>query len=95
LRLFHYQTPPFGFVGHLHNFIYRLAPRGNNNPDNKSSCQCHDQKSTPKTIKLVLDTNVFIFGIFWLSTPVKILNAWQDKIPKMISLNKLVKKYLK
>ena len=29
-------------------------------------------------IKFVLDTNVFISGIFWSGAPAKILDSWQE-----------------
>jgi len=37
-------------------------------------------------MKVVLDTNIFISGIFWLGNPNKIVNAWRDgKIDIIIS----------
>lgn len=36
--------------------------------------------------KLVLDTNVFISGIFWSGPPAKILNAWHEKVKIVCSL---------
>ncbi|MEN9450204.1 MAG: hypothetical protein RJA83_818 [Pseudomonadota bacterium] len=44
-------------------------------------------------IKLVLDTNVFISGIFWSGTPSKILNAWHEKILKIVSSLEILDEY--
>jgi len=30
-------------------------------------------------IKAILDTNVFISGVFWKGTPFEILKAWQEQ----------------
>lgn len=30
-------------------------------------------------IKLVLDTNVLVSGIFWSGVPAKIIDAWHEK----------------
>ncbi len=35
-------------------------------------------------IKLVLDTNVLISGVFWSGVPAKIIDAWHKKIVKVI-----------
>ena len=35
-------------------------------------------------IKFILDTNVFVSGIFWSGPPYKILEAWQTKKLKLI-----------
>lgn len=44
-------------------------------------------------IKLVLDTNVFISGIFWSGTPAKILNAWHEKMIKIVSSLEILDEY--
>ncbi len=39
-------------------------------------------------IRLLLDTNVFVSGIFWSGPPAKILDAWHKKTLKVVcSLN--------
>ena len=35
-------------------------------------------------IRLLLDTNVFISGIFWSGAPAKILDAWHKKTLKIV-----------
>ncbi len=30
-------------------------------------------------MRIILDTNVFVSGIFWTGAPCRILEAWQDK----------------
>ena len=44
-------------------------------------------------IKLILDTNVFISGIFWSGTPAKILNAWHEKMLKIVSSLEILDEY--
>lgn len=44
-------------------------------------------------IKLVLDTNVFVSGIFWSGPPAKILNAWHEKKIKIICFLEILDEY--
>ncbi len=44
-------------------------------------------------IKLILDTNVFISGVFWSGTPAKILNAWHEKMLKIVSSLEILDEY--
>ena len=44
-------------------------------------------------IKLILDTNVFISGIFWSGTPAKILNAWYEKKIKIVCALEILDEY--
>ena len=44
-------------------------------------------------IKFVLDTNVFISGIFWSGAPAKILNSWQENKIKMICSLDILEEY--
>jgi putative PIN family toxin of toxin-antitoxin system len=44
-------------------------------------------------IKLILDTNVFISGIFWSGTPAKILNAWHERKIKIICSLEILDEY--
>ena len=44
-------------------------------------------------IKLILDTNVFISGIFWSGTPAKILNAWYEKKIKIVCSLEILDEY--
>jgi predicted nucleic acid-binding protein len=34
---------------------------------------------TPPKVKAILDTNVFISGVFWKGPPFEILKAWQEQ----------------
>ena len=44
-------------------------------------------------IKLVLDTNVFMSGIFWSGHPERILNAWSDEKIKLIVSPEILNEY--
>ncbi|MFZ2486305.1 MAG: putative toxin-antitoxin system toxin component, PIN family [Candidatus Rickettsiella isopodorum] len=44
-------------------------------------------------IKLVLDINVFVSGIFWSAPPAKILNAWHEKRIKIIYSLEILDEY--
>jgi putative PIN family toxin of toxin-antitoxin system len=43
--------------------------------------------------KLVLDTNVFVSGIFWSGPPAKILNAWHEKKIKIVCSLEILDEY--
>ncbi len=44
-------------------------------------------------IRAVVDTNVFISGIFWSGTPLKVLEAWIDGRFKLIVSNEILVEY--
>ncbi len=44
-------------------------------------------------IRLVLDTNVFISGIFWSGAPSKIINAWYDEKIKIVCSLDIIEEY--
>lgn len=44
-------------------------------------------------VKLVLDTNVFVSGIFWSGPPAKILNAWHEKKIKIVCSLEILDEY--
>lgn len=44
-------------------------------------------------IKLILDTNVFISGIFWSGPPAKILDAWHGKKIKIVCSLEILDEY--
>ncbi|HVV68187.1 MAG TPA: putative toxin-antitoxin system toxin component, PIN family [Gammaproteobacteria bacterium] len=44
-------------------------------------------------MKIVLDTNVLISGIFWSGPPYKILKAWQNKKIKLVLSEEILKEY--
>lgn len=46
-------------------------------------------------IKLVLDTNVFMSGIFWSGPPAKILDAWQERKIKIITSPSILDEYVR
>lgn len=46
-------------------------------------------------IKLVLDTNVFMSGIFWLGYPGRILDAWSDGKIKFIVSPEILNEYVR
>jgi putative PIN family toxin of toxin-antitoxin system len=46
-------------------------------------------------IRIVLDTNVLMSGIFWSGFPAKILEAWQEKKLKMIISPEILDEYIR
>lgn len=46
-------------------------------------------------MKIVLDTNVFISGIFWKGSPSKILNLWANNKIEVVVTKKIVSEYLR
>lgn len=46
-------------------------------------------------IKLVLDTNVFMSGIFWAGHPARILDAWSDGKIKLIVSPDILNEYVR
>ena len=46
-------------------------------------------------IRIVLDTNVFMSGIFWSGNPGKILDAWSDKKIKLIFSREILDEYIR
>lgn len=42
---------------------------------------------------IVLDTNVFVSGIFWSGPPAKILNAWHEKRIEIVSSLEILDEY--
>lgn len=44
-------------------------------------------------IKLVLDTNVLVSGIFWSGVPAKIIDAWHKKTVKVICSLEILDEY--
>lgn len=44
-------------------------------------------------MKIVLDTNVLISGIFWKGTPYKILEAWQQNRFSIVASKKILNEY--
>lgn len=45
--------------------------------------------------RLVLDTNVFLSGIFWSGPPAKILDAWQSNKIKLIFSPAILEEYVR
>lgn len=43
--------------------------------------------------KIVLDTNVFVSGIFWSGPPSRILQAWQQRAIKLIISQDILNEY--
>ena len=46
-------------------------------------------------IKIVLDTNVFISGIFWSGPPAKILSAWEQGMIKVVYSRDVLDEYIR
>jgi len=46
-------------------------------------------------IKIVLDTNVLMSGIFWSGYPQKILNRWHDKKIQFILSAEIIEEYVR
>ncbi len=46
-------------------------------------------------MKIVLDTNVFISGVFWKGNPHKILNLWIDNKLEIIITEKILDEYIR
>jgi putative PIN family toxin of toxin-antitoxin system len=46
-------------------------------------------------MKIVLDTNVLISGVFWGGTPFKILELWQEKRLEVLASEMILDEYLK
>lgn len=46
-----------------------------------------------KTTKVVIDTNVFVSGIFFSGPPYRILNAWQDGRIKIAVTEEIIEEY--
>src|SRR5579863_2578871 len=44
-------------------------------------------------IRIVLDTNVFVSGIFWSGPPHQILTAWQKNIIEIITSQEIISEY--
>jgi len=44
-------------------------------------------------VKIVLDTNVFISGIFWSGPPYQILKAWQQRKIELIVSQEILNEY--
>ena len=52
-------------------------------------------KRRGSVIKIVLDTNVFVSGIFWSGPPYKILDAWQSGKVTIISSAEILDEYIR
>jgi len=46
-------------------------------------------------IRIVLDTNVFMSGIFWSGNPGKILDAWSNKKIILIFSKEIIDEYIR
>jgi putative PIN family toxin of toxin-antitoxin system len=46
-------------------------------------------------MKIVLDTNLIVSGIFWGGTPAKILELWQRKKIQLLASEPILDEYLK
>lgn len=46
-------------------------------------------------MKIVLDTNVFVSGIFWSGPPSRILEAWQKKTVSFVVTPEILDEYLR
>jgi uncharacterized protein len=44
-------------------------------------------------VKIVLDTNVFVSGIFFTESPYQILDAWRKHKVRLLASPKIIKKY--
>ena len=44
-------------------------------------------------MKIVLDTNALISGIFWKGTPYKILELWEEGEVNLVVTKKIIKEY--
>lgn len=45
-------------------------------------------------IRIILDTNVFVSGIFWGGVPLQILQAWEDKKLKFVFSQEILEEYI-
>ncbi len=45
--------------------------------------------------RIVLDTNVFISGIFWSGPPAKILSAWESGFIKLVYSSDILAEYIR
>ncbi len=48
-----------------------------------------------KTLKVVLDTNVFVSGIFFTGPPYKIIRAWQDNLIQIAVTEEIIEEYIR
>jgi putative PIN family toxin of toxin-antitoxin system len=46
-------------------------------------------------MKIIIDTNVFMSGIFWSGTPAKILKAWHDKKMDIVLSAEILDEYIR
>jgi len=44
-------------------------------------------------VKVILDTNVFISGVFFSGPPHQILNAWRDGVIKLVISQDILSEY--
>src|SRR6185295_13219172 len=42
-------------------------------------CPDCDPEDAPAPVRIVLDTNVLMSGLFWRGTPARILDGWRDR----------------
>ncbi|MFA7486160.1 MAG: putative toxin-antitoxin system toxin component, PIN family, partial [Phycisphaerae bacterium] len=48
-----------------------------------------------KTLKVILDTNVFVSGIFFTGPPYKIIRAWQDNRIQIAVTEEIIEEYIR
>jgi putative PIN family toxin of toxin-antitoxin system len=46
-------------------------------------------------IRVIIDTNVLMSGVFWSGAPAKILDAWQQKKIKMVISPDVLDEYIR
>ena len=46
-------------------------------------------------MKVIIDTNVFMSGIFWSGVPAKILQAWENKQIELILSTEILEEYIR
>jgi putative PIN family toxin of toxin-antitoxin system len=44
---------------------------------------------------IVVDTNVFVSGIFWAGAPYQILNAWRQKEIQIVYSREILEEYIR
>ena len=70
-------TPPS--MKNFDHLIAQARKQARRSKIKKSDNSKNNKKSAKRAVKIILDTNVFISGIFWSGPPYQILKAWQQR----------------
>ena len=46
-------------------------------------------------MKIILDTNIFISGIFWAGNSNKVLNLWKENKFELVTSKEIIEEFLK